>query len=103
MAAPWALCFIPVTDANQIVTVIFAANSPPCSGQQIAQLIGGYAGHPHEHPRVIQIMISEIKFVGRLAYHHFPLIKVNPDDQRFAVLMLTRKEFAFYFESRSAV
>jgi hypothetical protein len=41
-------------------------------------------------------VVSDIKLVRRIVHHLFPLVKINTDNQRLAVLMLAREEFAFF-------
>ena len=59
--------------------------------QQIAKFVGPDFRHEHEHPRVIQIVIGDVKLIWIGAHQFFALFEIDPDNQRLAILMLTRE------------
>ena len=82
---------------------MFRRSSPPRSNKKIAQFIGPDFRQSHQYPRVIQIVIGDVELLWSSAHHFFALVEIDADYQRLAILMESREEFSFDFESRRAV
>jgi len=65
--------------------------SPPRSHQQIPKLLAPDFRHAHEHPLVIQIVIGDVELLRSSVHHFFARFEIDADNQRLAILMLTRE------------
>jgi hypothetical protein len=76
---------------------------PPRLQQQIAELITPDRRKPHEHVWIVQVMVRDIEFLGIRIHQVHAFFKVNPDNERLAILMKPGKHLSIDLARRPAV